>query len=340
MPSDSLNQRIPTILLIAASRGLGLAMAAEFLKKGWHVVGTVRGGSDRTKLARVAVGTADASERAGQLDLAREALGRAIDVLSQGADMAPELERLCRVTKDWRRLAAVFVARAEAQDDAAAKADLLLRAGRVLLEECRDAEAARTVLERCRAIAPESLDALVLCARTQVATGQPHAALRALYDVAERSHGKRSPALASVYLEIGKAHLAGDELAEALDALDFGFAVDWRVGDLAMLLGLVALDLGEDKVAVRAFSAVTTLPPKKEAMGGGADAATKAVAFYHLASIAAAQGDLTRARRLVNKAVGGDPALGPARALYDTLHGGGEGEIERRGCVSLPRREG
>jgi NAD(P)-dependent dehydrogenase (short-subunit alcohol dehydrogenase family) len=33
------------ILLIGASRGLGHAMAAEFLKKGWTVVGTVRGES-------------------------------------------------------------------------------------------------------------------------------------------------------------------------------------------------------------------------------------------------------------------------------------------------------
>lgn len=50
MPSISSNQTVPTILLIAASRGLGLAMAAEFLKKGWNVVGTVRGGTGRTKL--------------------------------------------------------------------------------------------------------------------------------------------------------------------------------------------------------------------------------------------------------------------------------------------------
>ncbi|MGV1926455.1 SDR family NAD(P)-dependent oxidoreductase [Agrobacterium tumefaciens] len=32
----------PTVLIIGASRGLGLAMAAEFLRKGWNVVGTVR----------------------------------------------------------------------------------------------------------------------------------------------------------------------------------------------------------------------------------------------------------------------------------------------------------
>lgn len=32
----------PVILIIGASRGLGLAMAAEFLRKGWNVAGTVR----------------------------------------------------------------------------------------------------------------------------------------------------------------------------------------------------------------------------------------------------------------------------------------------------------
>jgi len=37
------------ILLIGASRGLGLAMAAEYLNRGWNVVGTVRG-TARTQL--------------------------------------------------------------------------------------------------------------------------------------------------------------------------------------------------------------------------------------------------------------------------------------------------
>ncbi|HTI01566.1 MAG TPA: SDR family NAD(P)-dependent oxidoreductase [Acidisoma sp.] len=42
--------RPPELLLIGASRGLGHAMAAEFLKKGWNVVGTVRAGTTRTML--------------------------------------------------------------------------------------------------------------------------------------------------------------------------------------------------------------------------------------------------------------------------------------------------
>jgi NAD(P)-dependent dehydrogenase (short-subunit alcohol dehydrogenase family) len=44
----------PTILLIGASRGLGHAMAVEFLKKGWRVMGTVRADSGRTPLHALA----------------------------------------------------------------------------------------------------------------------------------------------------------------------------------------------------------------------------------------------------------------------------------------------
>ncbi|MBN9095896.1 SDR family NAD(P)-dependent oxidoreductase [Pandoraea pnomenusa] len=41
---------LPSLLLIGASRGLGHAMAAEFVHRGWRVVGTVRAGSGRTLL--------------------------------------------------------------------------------------------------------------------------------------------------------------------------------------------------------------------------------------------------------------------------------------------------
>jgi NAD(P)-dependent dehydrogenase (short-subunit alcohol dehydrogenase family) len=50
MSSQGPNPRAPTVLLIAASRGLGLAMAEEFLKKHWNVVCTVRVPSSTTPL--------------------------------------------------------------------------------------------------------------------------------------------------------------------------------------------------------------------------------------------------------------------------------------------------
>jgi NAD(P)-dependent dehydrogenase (short-subunit alcohol dehydrogenase family) len=50
MPPDVLREQAGTILLIGASRGLGHAIAAEFLTRGWKLVGTVRPRETRTKL--------------------------------------------------------------------------------------------------------------------------------------------------------------------------------------------------------------------------------------------------------------------------------------------------
>lgn len=80
----------PSILIIGASRGLGHAMAAEFLGKGWNVMGTVRGGSDRRTLLhdladahpdRVEIETLDIT-RPEQIQALRERLrARMFDIL-------------------------------------------------------------------------------------------------------------------------------------------------------------------------------------------------------------------------------------------------------------------
>jgi NAD(P)-dependent dehydrogenase (short-subunit alcohol dehydrogenase family) len=78
----------PTILILGASRGLGHAMAAEFLKRGWNVIGTVRAGG-RTRLhdlaeehdGRVEIELLDIDERS-QIAALRERLsGRVLDML-------------------------------------------------------------------------------------------------------------------------------------------------------------------------------------------------------------------------------------------------------------------
>jgi NAD(P)-dependent dehydrogenase (short-subunit alcohol dehydrogenase family) len=80
---------MPSILLIAASRGLGLAMAAEFLKKGWSVTGTVRPGPARTKLhdlaqpypGRLEIETLDICEPAQLTALRQRLSGKVFQVL-------------------------------------------------------------------------------------------------------------------------------------------------------------------------------------------------------------------------------------------------------------------
>jgi NAD(P)-dependent dehydrogenase (short-subunit alcohol dehydrogenase family) len=62
MATPASNHDVPAILLVGASRGLGLAMAAEFLTKGWNVVGTVQD-SARTELHDLA------AEHPGRLNI-------------------------------------------------------------------------------------------------------------------------------------------------------------------------------------------------------------------------------------------------------------------------------
>ena len=89
MPTVPSTPTAPTILLIAASRGLGLAIAEEFLNKGWNVVGTIRGGSPRTKLhdladkfkGRLEIETVDICEQAQVTALRERLSGRVFEML-------------------------------------------------------------------------------------------------------------------------------------------------------------------------------------------------------------------------------------------------------------------
>lgn len=109
MSSTASNQTNPTILLIAASRGLGFAMAEEFLKKGWNVVGTVRAESGRTKLhdladefkGRLAIETLDICEQAQVTALRERLSGRVFEMLFVNAGTTNnEKETIGEVTTD------------------------------------------------------------------------------------------------------------------------------------------------------------------------------------------------------------------------------------------------
>ena len=78
----------PTILIAGASRGLGLALAAEFLARDWHVIATVRG-SARTDLhdladrhpGRVGIEQLDLTDPTQIAALATRLAGRTLDIL-------------------------------------------------------------------------------------------------------------------------------------------------------------------------------------------------------------------------------------------------------------------
>ena len=108
--STSSSQTAPTLLLIGASRGLGHAMAAEFVQKGWNVVGTVRGGTTRTKLheladnsaGRVEIETLDINEPTQTAALRHRLAGRRFEMLfvNAGTTTNPEHVKIGDVTTE------------------------------------------------------------------------------------------------------------------------------------------------------------------------------------------------------------------------------------------------
>jgi NAD(P)-dependent dehydrogenase (short-subunit alcohol dehydrogenase family) len=85
----SAGEPAPTILIIGASRGLGHAIAAEFLTRGWNVTGTVRAGGGRTLLhdladhypGRVSIEVLDINEPAQIASLRERLSGRSFEML-------------------------------------------------------------------------------------------------------------------------------------------------------------------------------------------------------------------------------------------------------------------
>ncbi|MEV0277765.1 SDR family NAD(P)-dependent oxidoreductase [Streptomyces sp. NPDC050610] len=87
------------VLLIGASRGLGLALAREWVRRGWHVVATVRG-SARTalhdladeKAGRIEIETVDITEPAQVAALDTRLAGRMFDLLFVNAGVTNQPE--------------------------------------------------------------------------------------------------------------------------------------------------------------------------------------------------------------------------------------------------------
>jgi NAD(P)-dependent dehydrogenase (short-subunit alcohol dehydrogenase family) len=102
-----------TILLIGASRGLGLGLAGEFAKRGWHVVATVRAGA-RTELHdlaeahpdRIEIETVDIAQPQ-QIAMLRDRLAsRVFDLLFVNAGTANMEDEIAGeiATKEYARV--------------------------------------------------------------------------------------------------------------------------------------------------------------------------------------------------------------------------------------------
>jgi NAD(P)-dependent dehydrogenase (short-subunit alcohol dehydrogenase family) len=87
-------------LVVGASRGLGLALAAEYLKRGWHVVATVRGEAPAAlrelqfgASGRLVIAHADITERQDLAALHAQLKAKPLDVVFVNAGVASDADK-------------------------------------------------------------------------------------------------------------------------------------------------------------------------------------------------------------------------------------------------------
>ncbi len=121
------NQR--TALVVGASRGLGLGLAAELASRGWNVVGTVRdeAGAARLAAAGARVERVDIADHASAAALARSLAGEIFDLVFINAGIkGPEHQDAAQASDD--EIATLFLVNAVAP----------VRIARALLDRVRD----------------------------------------------------------------------------------------------------------------------------------------------------------------------------------------------------------
>jgi tetratricopeptide (TPR) repeat protein len=276
-------------------------------------------GEPPDSILRVASALVDAHRHAGHAAEALRPLARALDALPDDPTLWPEVERLSEAAGDWERLASIQLRRAEQQPDGEEKVALLMRAARLRIEQGNSPARALPVIEQIRSMAPGNVEASLLYAQARVALGRPDEALAVLGDALA---SKRLPQgqLAAIHLQAAKAHLSVDGLVEASHALKSAFAADPRDGEVAMMLGLLSVDLEDDKTAERALTLVTKMKSR-------VDPKAKALAYYYLARMAYEKGEMAKARLLATKAAEGDREQMFARRLLEKL-----GPVTRAGA--------
>jgi tetratricopeptide (TPR) repeat protein len=244
----------------------------------------------------------EACELAGRLGDSRLALERAL-----GEDhLHPELRRRLQAVYEAlgarRELANLLLEDAENEPDPALRLQSLLRVGALLLDS-GDAPGAVQVLESARQENPESVEVVILLARSYAAAQRAEEALALLNAIAEANKGRRSKALGGIYGVMAQIHLDEGYLTDALQALSKAFELDPKNGELAVRLGLLALEIDEDEVATRAFRAVSIMKPPAPGSTDGAPVEAKADANFYLAALARKAGDPRKAKVLVAKAL-------------------------------------
>jgi tetratricopeptide (TPR) repeat protein len=143
-------------------------------------------------------------------------------------------------------------------------------------------------------------------------------ALTILEEAVGAHRGRRVEGLGDVYVEMANIYQDEGMANETLQALTKAHELDMKNPHLAMRLGRLAMEVGVEQTALRAFRSVTITKPTGD-LDVQEVSRMKADAQYHLAVLAQRQGDVRKAKILCSKALQENSEHEEATALLATL---------------------
>lgn len=273
------------------------------------------------ELIPLVIELAHACEQLETPERARAALERALSLEPNHVELRRRLTDIYRSAGAKRELAELMLLDARQAEDAAERLTRLLEVAELLAGPDGDPLRAESVLEEARALGPDNVEIVLLLARARSQSGRADEATELLNEVVAAQRGRRSRVLARVYQELSRIQLDEGMLTDAFEYLIKAAEIDIRNGTLAMTLGRLALELDERDVAQKTFgrASLMRLIENDSDGGEGITKLDRAEANYHLAQVARDAGDLRKARMLLTKALGDNPALDEARRLMSEL---------------------
>ncbi|MDX2052164.1 MAG: tetratricopeptide repeat protein [Polyangiaceae bacterium] len=269
-------------------------------------------------LTQTALRLAQVCKKAGRIEDARGALERACAAAPNNELLRENLYRVYAETHAHAELGELLLRDAASAADVSTRLNLMYRAVEHLLEPEGDLGRALSVLKEAQELSPESVPGLVLLARAHAVGGDLVAADNVLTTLIESYRGRRAKVLANVHRERARILLLQEEPREALSAMTQAFEMDLKNYEIAMELGLLALDHHDDELATRAFRTVAMMRTGTEEEEGVSQV-VKGEAHFHLAVLAQRQGDPRRAKVLVAKALTENPDLAGAQEFLAQL---------------------
>ncbi len=231
---------------------------------------------------------------------ARPGLERALARDPQNPKLIALLSELYTEIGEKRELAALMMRTLSPSDPVDRRFEALRRIGQLLLD-AGDVEGALKPLTQASELKPDDISTVLFIADAHIAAKRFQQAQDLLERAMNATKQRRSPELASLRHRMAKLSQAAGDAQARLEWLNSAIEADMNNGEVASELAMVAQNMGQIEIALKALRAITMLK--------GDCPMSRAEAFYRQAVIVKEKGEPRRAVLWAKKAKQEDAAF-------------------------------